>query len=76
MNMGEKIIKIISEILGISEEDINKDCKIYELNIDSLVFFEIANKIEEEFDVYLESDDIIEIKYVNDLIKFVEKSCV
>ena len=67
----EKIKKIMSEQLGINEEDITIDTSFQELGIDSLDLFQIIIEIEEEFGVQIE--DAESIGTVKEAVNFVEE---
>lgn len=67
----EKIRGIVSDQLGIEEENITLETRFIEdLNADSLDLFQVIMELEDEFNVKVE--DVENIKTVGDAVKFVE----
>ena len=71
--MFEKIRDLIVEEVGVDEEQVTMDASFKnDLNIDSLVLFEMVMTLEEEFDVEIPSEDLENIDTVGDLINYIE----
>lgn len=69
----EKIRKIISEELNISESEITNETSLTDdLGADSIDVFQIVMALEEEFDIEFSSDDAENIKTVNDLVEYIK----
>lgn len=72
--MVEKIKEIIADQIGIDVADIADDASfVDDLGIDSLDMFEMAMAIEEEYNVEIASEDLANIKNVNDIVKYIEE---
>ncbi len=54
-------------------EEIDLDCRIDELELDSLAMFEIVYELEECFAVELDEDDLDRITVVRDLVEQIEQ---
>lgn len=71
----EKVKKILVKQLGVNEAKVTKDTNLTtDLGADSLDLVEILMSLEEEFNVSIPDEVIPEIKTINDLVKFIEKS--
>lgn len=70
----ENIKDIIVEILGVNKDIVTADTNIKDLTMDSLEMYDILNAIEEEFDISVPEDAIDEIKTVNDIVNYIEKT--
>ena len=70
VSIDKEVFKIVSEQLGVEENDITMDTSFEELGVDSLDLFQIIIEIEEEFGVQIE--DAEAIKTVGEAVKFVE----
>lgn len=72
--MLEKVIKILSEQLEISESEINGDSNLQEdLDADSLDVMEIVMELEEEFDIEIDDEDVTKITTPNQIVKYIEQ---
>lgn len=72
--MTDKIKAIIAEILELEEDTINNEASIIDdLGADSIAVMEIVMELEEEFGVEVPTDDILELKTLNDIVSYVEK---
>lgn len=70
-----RICSIVSEQLGISEDEITADSSFMEdLGADSLDIVEVVMAIEEEFGIEVPDVMVEELDTVNSLIGFVEKN--
>lgn len=71
--MLEKIAGIIREYLGNDDAEITEDTQLIEdLGIASLDMLNLANEFEDEFGVTIEDKDIVDIKTVGDVIRYIE----
>jgi len=71
----EKVIKILSDQLGIDEDQINKDTDIMEgLGADSLDVVEMIMSIEEEFEITITDEEVHEFKTVGDVVAYLEEN--
>ncbi|MBE7068470.1 MAG: acyl carrier protein [Clostridiales bacterium] len=74
MNMFEKIQAMLAESLNISIEKITPDSKIVEdLGADSLDAVELISRLEDEYNVTVEDEDVENMVTVGDLVNMVEK---
>lgn len=71
--MTEKIKEIVAEILELEVDAIDGELSILDdLGADSIAVMEIVMELEGEFDVEVPTEDIINLKSVNDIIAYVE----
>lgn len=71
--MTEKINEIVADILELEADAIDGDASILDdLGADSIAVMEIVMELEGEFDVEVPTEDILNLKSVNDIIKYVE----
>ncbi|MBQ4369845.1 MAG: acyl carrier protein [Oscillospiraceae bacterium] len=71
----EKVIKILSDQLGIDEAQIEKDTDIMEtLGADSLDIVEMIMTIEEEFGVTISDEVVSGFKTVGDVAAYLEEN--
>ena len=68
----DKVKEIISEQLGMSEDEITLQTSFEELGADSLDLFQIISELEEAFDIEFANDDAENIKTVEDAVKYVQ----
>lgn len=69
--MLEKMKKIIAEQLNVEESTITPESNFKEdLGADSLDLFELVMALEEEFGVSIPSEDLENIKTVNDVMEY------
>ena len=72
--MKDKIKEIIAEILDLEVEAIKDDASILdELGADSIAIMEIVMELEEEFDIEVATEEIPNMKTVNDIVNFINK---
>ena len=70
--MLEKIINIISEQLNVPSEELSANTALFDdLGADSLDIVEIMMKIEEEYGVKVPDEDLIEMKKIGDIAKYI-----
>jgi acyl carrier protein len=58
--------------IGPSREDLDRDAKFEELDVDSLDLAELSQVVEEHFGVKLKGDDVEKIRTVGDAIDLIE----
>lgn len=72
-DVKEKVIKVVSEQLGVDEEKITDNTSfINDLGADSLDIVEMVMELEDEFNVKIPEDAAGEIQTVGDAISFIE----
>ena len=74
MDICERVIKVLSEVLNIDPVEIHYDDDFEtDLGIDSLDVVEVIDGLEQEFGIRIEDSDIKEIHVVNDLIENIKR---
>ena len=70
----EKVVQIISEHFGVSEDDLTIETSFKDtLNADSLDMVEMAMAMEEEFDIgEINEDDVEGIETVGDAVNYIQ----
>lgn len=72
--MEQDIIDIIAQILNVETEDINLDTSIGDLpEWDSLHHLQIISTLEEKYGIKFQTNDLVELEDVSDLIKLTEE---
>lgn len=73
MSLAEKIIKTISESLGVEKEKITPESDFFEdLNADRLELADLILKIQQIFNITIPEERLDKIQKVSDLINEVE----
>lgn len=72
MNIEEKVISIVSEVLGIESEKITSADTFDDLYIDSLDLVEIIIECEQEFGYPIKDDKVQNLKTVEDLVNLIK----
>jgi len=71
----DRIVKVVSEELAISEDEITEDASfIDDLGADSLDGVELIMALEEEFDIEIPDEDAEEIATVSDAVDYIEEN--
>ncbi len=71
----DRIVKVVSEELAISEDEITEDASfIDDLGADSLDVVELIMALEEEFDIEIPDEDAEEIGTVSDAVDYIEEN--
>lgn len=71
----ERVRSIISDQLGVSEDEIKPESKFIEdLGADSLDIVELIMAMEEEFETEIPDEDAEKIRTVNDVINYVKSN--
>ena len=74
MEVEEKIKKIISEQLGVDEDDVVPEAKfVDDLGADSLDTVELVMALEEEFDIEIPDEEAEKIQTVGAAIDFIKE---
>ncbi len=74
MEVEEKIKKIISEQLGVEEDDVVLEAKfVDDLGADSLDTVELVMALEEEFDLEIPDEDAEKMQTVGAAIDFIKE---
>ena len=72
--MLQKVQEMLAEALNISVDKVSADAKIVEdLGADSLDAVELISRLEDEYNVTVEDDDIESMVTVGDLVNMLEK---
>ena len=72
--IAEKVIKIVVEQLGVSEDQVTPEAKFIEdLGADSLDAVDMLMSLEDEFDVEIPDEEIENIRTVGDLVSYIEE---
>jgi len=73
-SVEERVIEIVSEQLGVSKDQINRDTSfIQDLNADSLDTVELVMSLEEEFEISIPDDQAEKIQTVGQAIDYIER---
>lgn len=73
--MLEKVKEILARQLHMEADDITEDTDIREdLGVDSLDVVEMLMAIQDECGVYVPDDEIINLRTVGDVVKYVEEN--
>lgn len=70
----EKVIRIVSEQLGVPKEEVTKESSfVDDLKADSLDVVELVMEFEDEFEVTIPDEDYEKIRTVGDAINYIEE---
>lgn len=70
----EKVSKLISEQLDISESRIDMDSDVIDdFEADSMDIVDLIMSLEEEFGIEVPDDDIENLRKVSDIVKYIEE---
>lgn len=72
MSIEEKVISIVSEVLGIESEKITSADTFDDLYVDSLDLVEIIIECEQEFGYPIKDDKVQNLKTVEDLVNLIK----
>ena len=75
MRSAKKIIEIIKECCALTEDSITEKSEIKEISLDSLSFIELVVKLEEEYGISFDDEqlNIYDYETVTDIITTVEE---
>ncbi len=75
MDTYSKVVSIIAEQLGISEESISANSDVVkDLGADSIDIVQLLMAMEDEFGVTVTEDDADRLKTVGDIVKIIEEN--
>lgn len=70
----DKVKKIIVDQLDVEEDKVTEAASITDdLGADSLDVVDLVMSFEEEFDIEIPDDQVVKIKTVGDIVKFIEE---
>lgn len=70
----EKVAAILAEQLDAEEDSITLDTNLVEdLGADSLDVVDLVMTLEDEFDMEIPDEDIVEVRTVGDIVKYLEE---
>lgn len=73
MNTQEKVMQIVAEICDVAVADVTLNSAIGDFPAwDSMGQLAILQRVESEFDIQLDPEEMMEIEDVNDIVKTVE----
>ena len=73
MNTQEKVMQIVAEICEVAVENVSLNSAIGDFPaLDSMGQLAILQRIESEFDIQFDPEEMMEIEDVNDIVKAVE----
>ena len=72
MSIEEKVISIVSEVLGMEGEKVTSEDTFEDLYIDSLDLVEIIIECEQEFGYPIKDDKVQNLKTVGDLVNLIK----
>ncbi|HXW60226.1 MAG TPA: acyl carrier protein [Myxococcota bacterium] len=71
----ERVRSIISDQLGVSEDEVKPDSKFIEdMGADSLDIVELIMAMEEEFEIEIPDEEAEKIRNVNDVITYIKNN--
>lgn len=69
----ERVAAFVAELLGISKDAVRMESDfINELNADSLDIAQMLITLEQEFDIEFDDEQIVMLKTVGDVVRFIE----
>ena len=75
MDTYSKVVSIIAEQLGISEESVSASSDVVkDLGADSIDIVQLLMAMEDEFGVTVTEDDADRLKTVGDIVKIIEEN--
>ena len=73
MEIKDKVFEIIANVLSVNASEITLDSTVGDFpSWDSLGQLNILQSVQDEFEIEFEPEEIMDIEYVNDIIKAVE----
>ena len=71
----EKIREILCDQLDLNEDDVTMSSNLLDdLGADSLDMLDLVMTIEDEFELYVEDEDVENIKTVGDIVHYIEEN--
>lgn len=73
--MEQKIKEILAEELSVDIEEIKLDTNLKDdLNADSIDMMQVIDVLEQEFDVEVDTAELVNIETVGDILAYIEKN--
>jgi acyl carrier protein len=72
MDILSKVKGLISEQLGVEEEQLSLESSFEDLDADSLDIVELVMSLEEEFKLEISDEEVEKIKTVGDVVRYIE----
>ena len=74
MAVEDRVIEIVSEQMGVSKDQVNKETSfVNDLGADSLDTVELVMEFEEEFDITIPDEEAEKIQTVGQAIDYIEQ---
>lgn len=71
--MEQKIKEILAEELSVDIGEINLDTNLKDdLNADSIDMMQVIDVLEQEFDIEVDTSELVNIQTVGDILKYIE----
>ncbi len=71
---AERIKRVVAETLKIDEDRVDENARFVEdLGAESIQSVELVAAFEEEFDISMDEEEALQVKNVQDAIKFIDK---
>lgn len=75
--MQKEVITVITEYLGLSPGDLDRGLLLYEdLNLSPIEINDLVSHLSQKFNLSLRSEDLADVKTVDDLIILVEDNSI
>ena len=75
--MYKQLKELVTQYVDVSPESITRDSRFVEdLGFDSLYFISMIGDIEEHFQIETDISDLLEIKTVDDMFRYIERVAV
>jgi acyl carrier protein len=72
MDILSKVKGLISEQLGVEEDELSLESSFEDLDADSLDIVELVMSLEEEFKLEISDEEVEKIKTVGDVVRYIE----
>lgn len=72
-DIEQKVIKIVSEFLGVDESKISAPTNIYDIGADSLDAIEIVMALEDEFEMAMPDEAIEDFETINQMVNYIQQ---
>ncbi|MBO5374422.1 MAG: acyl carrier protein [Clostridia bacterium] len=71
--MLDRIKEIVAGYMGIRVSDVNEETNFLDIGMDSLTLLKIVIDVENTFGIYIENDEIVEIRTILDILRLIEE---
>jgi len=72
-DIGERVMDVVSDVLGINRQEVKPETSFYEDRTDSLEITELMMNLEDEFNTTIPEEQADKIKTVGDAIDYIER---